>query len=57
MSSVTPYIIAVSDEQREAARGRKDYAAADGIRDSLARLGVQIEDTPQGPRWSLRSES
>ena len=40
-------------EQRGAARARKDYAAADAIRDSLGDLGLTIEDTPQGPRWSL----
>ena len=39
--------------QREAARARKDYAAADAVRDQLTDLGLTIEDTPQGPRWSL----
>jgi len=39
-------------EQRAAARTRKDYAAADAIRDNLAELGLTIEDTPQGPRWT-----
>jgi len=41
-------------EQRTAARTRKDYAAADAIRDQLTTLGLTIEDTPQGPRWSRR---
>jgi cysteinyl-tRNA synthetase len=40
-------------EQRQAARERKDYAASDAIRDRLKALGVVVEDTPQGPRWSL----
>jgi cysteinyl-tRNA synthetase len=40
-------------EQRQAARARKDYAAADAVRDRLKALGVVVEDTPQGPRWSL----
>ena len=39
-------------EQRTAARARKDYAAADAIRDELTALGLTIEDTPQGPRWT-----
>ncbi|MDR2974816.1 MAG: cysteine--tRNA ligase [Propionibacteriaceae bacterium] len=39
-------------DQRAAARQRKDYAAADAIRDQLATLGLTIEDTPQGPRWT-----
>ncbi|MBA8794837.1 cysteinyl-tRNA synthetase [Friedmanniella endophytica] len=40
--------------QRQEARGRKDYAAADAIRDALGRLGVEIADTPSGPRWTVR---
>ncbi len=39
--------------QRSAARARKDYAAADGIRTTLTTLGVSVEDTPTGARWSL----
>ena len=39
--------------QRQAARERKDFAASDAIRDGLAALGIIIEDTPQGPRWSI----
>ena len=39
-------------EQRAAARTRKDYAAADAIRDQLTALGLTIEDTPAGPRWT-----
>ncbi len=41
-------------DQRQEARARKDYAAADSIRDSLGALGVQVEDTPQGPKWSVK---
>jgi cysteinyl-tRNA synthetase len=37
--------------EREAARRRRDWAAADRIRDALAAEGVVIEDTPQGPSW------
>jgi cysteinyl-tRNA synthetase len=40
-------------EQRTAARERKDFAASDAIRDGLASLGITIEDTAQGPRWSI----
>jgi cysteinyl-tRNA synthetase len=39
--------------QRQTARERKDFAASDSIRDGLAALGITIEDTPQGPRWSI----
>ena len=41
-------------KHREAARERKDFAAADAIRDSLTALGVDVSDTPQGPRWRVR---
>lgn len=40
-------------KQRKAARDRKDFVASDEIRDGLAALGILIEDTPQGPRWSI----
>ncbi|HWH98814.1 MAG TPA: cysteine--tRNA ligase [Propionibacteriaceae bacterium] len=40
-------------KQRAAARERKDFASADAIRDSLARLGIEVSDTPQGPRWKV----
>ena len=37
--------------EREAARERRDFAAADRIRRQLADEGILIEDTPQGSRW------
>jgi len=40
-------------EQRLQARKRKDFAAADAIRDQLAAKGVVIEDGPQGARWKV----
>ena len=40
-------------DQRTAARAAKDFAAADAVRDQLAAAGVDVEDTPQGPRWSV----
>ncbi|WP_130864744.1 cysteine--tRNA ligase [Acidipropionibacterium timonense] len=40
-------------EQRAEARARKDWATADSIRDTLTTLGLSIEDTPDGPRWTL----
>ena len=45
-------LIKLALEQREAARARKDFAGADAIRDQIASLGVVVEDTPNGPRWS-----
>ena len=40
-------------EQRAEARAAKDFAAADAIRDQIKAAGVEIEDTPDGPRWSV----
>ncbi|MEU3015907.1 cysteine--tRNA ligase [Nocardiopsis sp. NPDC007018] len=54
LTEVVDALVAVALEQRQAARGRKNYAAADAIRDQLAKAGVVVEDTPQGPRWDLR---
>jgi cysteinyl-tRNA synthetase len=36
---------------RKAARGRRDFAAADAIRKALEDKGIVVEDTPQGARW------
>ncbi len=46
-------LVALALEQRAAARARKDFAAADAIRDQIAALGVVIEDTAAGTRWSI----
>ena len=46
-------VIQLALAQRTAARDRKDFAASDQIRDGLAALGIVIEDTAQGPRWSI----
>jgi cysteinyl-tRNA synthetase len=46
-------LIALLLEQREAARVRKDFSAADAIRDRIVAMGISIEDTPNGPRWSV----
>ena len=46
-------LITLALEQRTAARARKDFAASDDIRDSLTALGITIEDTPTGSRWTV----
>ena len=40
-------------EQRAEARAAKDFATADAIRDRIKAAGIEIEDTPTGPTWSL----
>jgi cysteinyl-tRNA synthetase len=41
-------------DQRQAARAAKDFATADAIRDQIKAAGIEVEDTPSGPTWSLR---
>lgn len=36
-------------EERQGARGRRDWAAADRLRGKIADLGWQVKDTPAGP--------
>ena len=40
--------------ERKAARARRDFAAADTIRDDLDARGVILEDTPAGTRWTRK---
>jgi cysteinyl-tRNA synthetase len=53
LRAVVDVLAGVALEQRQAARERKDYAAADAIRDRLLAAGIGVEDTPRGPRWEL----
>jgi cysteinyl-tRNA synthetase len=41
-------------EERQAARRRRDFAAADRVRDELAARGVLLEDSPAGTRWKRK---
>jgi len=38
-------------KEREKARKTGDYRKSDEIRGKLKKMGIIIEDTPQGPRW------
>jgi cysteinyl-tRNA synthetase len=38
-------------EKRNEARRKKDFRAADEIRDALKKNGIVLEDTPAGTRW------
>ena len=40
-------------DQRAAARAAKDFGTADAIRDQIKAAGIEVEDTPDGPKWSL----
>ena len=52
-SEIMDGLISLALDQRSAARARKDFAASDAIRDSLTALGITIEDTPTGSRWTV----
>jgi cysteinyl-tRNA synthetase len=57
LSGVVDSLVRVALDQRSAARARKDYAAADAIRDELAAAGIVVEDTADGPRWTLKEST
>ncbi|XGK33250.1 cysteine--tRNA ligase [Lactobacillus acidophilus] len=38
--------------KRDEARNNKDWATSDQIRDQLKEMGITIQDTPQGTRWT-----
>ncbi|MCZ6889815.1 MAG: cysteine--tRNA ligase [Gammaproteobacteria bacterium] len=38
-------------DERNAARGDKNFAKADEIRDALLGMGIELEDTREGTRW------
>jgi cysteinyl-tRNA synthetase len=40
-------------EERAQARADKDWSRADAIRDRIKAAGIELEDTPTGPKWSL----
>ena len=53
LHGVVDTLVGWPSSSAQAARARKDYATADAIRDQLNQAGLEIEDSPQGPRWSL----
>jgi cysteinyl-tRNA synthetase len=41
-------------EERQLARAERDFARADAVRDRLAQAGIAVEDTPNGPLWTVK---
>jgi cysteinyl-tRNA synthetase len=50
-SELDPARIEEMLRERERLRAEKNFAAADGIRDELLKLGIVIEDGAEGTRW------
>lgn len=40
-------------EERKRARSEKDFATADALRDRLTKAGIAVEDSPDGPQWTI----
>jgi len=53
-NELTARLLDLLVEIRADARKRRDFATADKIRDSLAEIGVTLEDRPGGTEWSLQ---
>ncbi|QFZ16384.1 cysteine--tRNA ligase [Saccharothrix syringae] len=43
-------------EERQQARKERDFARADALRDHLLLAGIAVEDTPDGPMWTLKDD-
>ncbi len=54
LHGIVDRLVGLALRQQEAALARGDYASADSIRDTLEAMGVEVEDTPAGPRWELK---
>ncbi len=50
-SGLVEALVELIIKMRQEARGRKDFATADSIRNDLGKLGIILEDTPRGVRW------
>jgi cysteinyl-tRNA synthetase len=53
LSAAVDSLVARLLEERAEARAAQDWASADAIRDHIAAAGIDVEDTPDGPKWSL----
>jgi cysteinyl-tRNA synthetase len=53
LSAAVDALVAGLLDERAAARADQDWARADAIRDRIANAGIDVEDTPDGPMWSL----
>ena len=43
-------------EKREVFRKKGNFKESDKLRKDLSKMGVKVEDTPQGPKWKVREK-
>ena len=53
LRSVVDGLVGLLLDERAKARAARDFTTADRIRDQLTALGVVVEDTPVGARWTI----
>ena len=51
---ITAEFVEAKIAERAAARAAKDFAKADAIRKELEELGIDVADTAEGTKWSVR---
>lgn len=56
MPDLSKGLIELIISYRAEARANKDWAASDKYRDDLARLGIELKDTPEGCTWALKEQ-
>jgi cysteinyl-tRNA synthetase len=56
-SALTGPLVTLLIELRNDARTRKDFATSDRIRDRLSQMGIELKDSPEGTRYTIRAGS
>ena len=55
-SQLIEQLMGLTLQLRQDARARKDFAASDVIRDTLAGMGIQIKDAKTGATWEFKKD-
>ncbi len=50
---IDPELVQAKLDERVVARKNKDFARSDELRDELAAMGVEVQDTPTGATWDV----
>ena len=56
-TSALDVLVRAELDRRAQARTEKDWATADAVRDRLAEAGIEVTDTPDGAKWSLKEHA